>query len=132
MEDRQLELAEVKAQFVEAEARLNTVVRELGGAATARESLVAVSETVGSAATQVGEAAGDIAGFTEQLAAAAHAIEQAEPGAVRARLDDVDKRLGRIEEAMVATAKTHVQIRLLIVMAVVAAVAAAVLAVVMA
>ena len=100
MEDPQLELADVKAQFVEAERRLKELAAELEGVASARETLDESGRVVGAAAGTLASTAADLTQLTVQIASAARAIEQAEPGAVSDRLHDVETILTKIGEIL--------------------------------
>lgn len=130
MEDPQLELADVKSQYLEAEAQLKELAVEVQGAASARQTLGETGESVANAANSVAATASDLADLSERLATAARAIEQAEPGAVRDRLNDVDASLEKVTDSIADLQRVQTQTRLLVILTLLALLGVVVLTVV--
>jgi len=98
LDDPQLELDAVKQQFLEAENHLRTLADEIRRAATARQALDEASGGLASASQDLQSTASRLAELSERLAGAAAAIEQAEPGAVRDRLAEVDAHVSELTD----------------------------------
>ena len=123
MENEQLGLEEVKAQFLEAESRLVDVSKELQGISSTRDSLESVGQSLTGVAEAMTVTAGTLANLTDELSSATRAIEDAEPGAVMARLNEQDGQFSRLVEDLGGLSKSLAQTRILVLLTLLVALA---------
>ena len=81
-DDAQLELAEVKARFVESEAHLNRLAESARGLDGARDSLEGASAAMAGTGSELAAASGELANLSERLLAVVTAFESADPDAI--------------------------------------------------